>query len=268
MAWLARHPTRKRSISVSQVARGFRRVSLRVLVVCAAQLAPNGAAGQPSGAIAGLVRDTAGAPLPEVQVLLSPTERELRTDASGRFRLTGLPPGRYVVIARRVGFKPATLSVVLGAGQVSTISIVLTRGAVTLDTVSIAGSCPSRSFAGFVCRKNGGRGVFLDVSAIDSANAFNVKQLFWQRPGFRVTPDGVEATSGWRCLTPLVNGEPVSLTNPLPRTPSHLIGVEMYASPNDVPEAYQGYTWRPRGRYGLEYRCSVVVYWTPVRPRR
>jgi len=242
-------------------------MSLRTLLAAMAALAPGSLLGQGGAGITGFVTDTAGRPLADAQVVVSPSERDARTDASGRFRLTGLPPGQYVVTARRMGYRPSALRVDLRRGEIVPLAFSLAVGVRTLDTVTVAAPCPSRSFAGFLCRKQSGAGTYLDVRAIDSADAFDVKQLFWKRPGFRLTPTGIEATSGWKCVSFVVNGDSVNTTtNALPDTPAHLIGVEIYVDPDDVPPAYQRFVWKRVGK--IEYRCSVVVYWTLVRPRR
>jgi hypothetical protein len=43
-------------------------------------------------------------------------------------------------------------------------------------------------------------------------------------------------------------------------------GVEIYLHPDYVPPAYQRFVWKRVGK--IEYRRTVVVYWTLVRPRR
>jgi len=138
-----------------------------------------------------------------------------------------------------------------------------------LDTVRVAGACPQIGVEGFRCRKQVGRGVYLDLDSIDAAYAGyeGTGDLFRDRPGFqmRVTPRGVRrpvVTGGWGCLIEVVDGRLASRTNPVPYTLKQVIGVEIYEKLSDVPPYYQQYAWR------RAYPCTLVVYWTQVRPRR
>jgi hypothetical protein len=116
----------------------------------------------------------------------------------------------------------------------------------------------------------------MDVDQIDSANARFVADLF-RRPGFRVEAATGRAgglrivpLTGWRCMKMIVNGQPPSITNPPPQTPADLLGVEIYADQKDVPKEYDGYAWGSirAGRRSVSARCTLVVYWTLVRPRK
>ena len=61
---------------------------------------------QPSGgSIVGLVRDTAGRPLPGANVSLYPGDQRTQTDSSGRFAITGLGDNNYTVRARKIGYR-------------------------------------------------------------------------------------------------------------------------------------------------------------------
>ena len=77
------------------------------------------------------------------------------------------------------------------------------------------------------------------------------------------------ATRGGNCLNALINGRPLAVTNPLPRFATELLGVEIYASPRDVPTEYQRYVWQGDARQTttfahdrMDQPCSLVVYWT------
>lgn len=57
------------------------------------------------GAVAGVVRDEAGGPLPGVNVWIDETTLGAATDAEGRFRIDGVPAGPRRVLASAVGFR-------------------------------------------------------------------------------------------------------------------------------------------------------------------
>src|SRR5258708_3426984 len=67
--------------------------------------------GSPADTLRGRVTDTTGAPLPGVGVSIAELDRGARSDASGAFAFAHVPPGRYTVVARMVGFAPRTASV-------------------------------------------------------------------------------------------------------------------------------------------------------------
>jgi hypothetical protein len=62
-----------------------------------AQTSPNG------GTIAGVVVDTAGQPLRDVEVVIPDADVRTRTNSTGAFELLGVKPGRYEVWFRRLG---------------------------------------------------------------------------------------------------------------------------------------------------------------------
>ena len=65
----------------------------------------------------GTVTDTDGATLPGATVYLSGTTRGVVADDDGRFRLTGVTPGAYRLVASLVGFTAGTQDVRINAGQ-------------------------------------------------------------------------------------------------------------------------------------------------------
>ena len=57
--------------------------------------------------VVGVVRDSAGAPLGYVQVVVAGLNRVTTTDEAGRFAFRGLPPGRYHLDAILIGYARA-----------------------------------------------------------------------------------------------------------------------------------------------------------------
>lgn len=57
-----------------------------------------------TGAIKGTVIDATGRPLAGVVASLSNTSLQATSDSTGRFLLGSIPPGRYALVLRRVGF--------------------------------------------------------------------------------------------------------------------------------------------------------------------
>jgi hypothetical protein len=228
------------------------------------------------GTITGVVRDTARRPLRDAEVMIVSPEMRVRTDSTGTFRITGLAAGTYEVRARRIGYFPAQTTVVLRGSSAHSVILELPSRPVMLDTVTVTSRCADRDYLGFLCRqKRGAGGVYMDVEQIDSAKPRFPADLF-RRPGFRVEAatgrnGGLKVVplTGWRCMRPLVNGRPPSVTNPVPAWPNSIVGLEIYANPDSIPAEYQRYQWSQIkvGRQMVNARCSLTVYWTSDRPR-
>jgi hypothetical protein len=247
----------------ADIARSIRRAT----ATCILLLAQAGLAqAQSTARIAGIVQDTTGIRIADAEIVVD-GERRVRTDSSGSFTIADVRIGKVALRARRIGYFPREQEVTTRAGETTRISIALDRRPVLLDTIAVAAgaSCSMRRFEGFACRRRSAKGVYFDVDAIDSINPRYPQDLFRGQPGFRVDAVrgglGVVATSGWRCLRVLVNGYPPTGANRPPRWPNEIIGVEIYRDPDDVPGEYQRYVAPPR-------RCSMIIYWTLVRPRR
>jgi hypothetical protein len=249
-----------------------------------------GSAQQTPGTISGIVRDVAERPMSDIEVFVFPSSRQTRSDGAGRFSLSGIEPGRYVVRARRVGLQPVSVSVLVPAGGSVDVELTFARILPTLDTVVVKGTpdCPKHNLTGFMCRRSSAKGgVFLDYNDIASKNAEFIGDLYRGIEGFRVdwsgTPRGIiprpVPISGWRCMKTLINGWTPMLFNRAPEVPADIMAMEIYADPDDVPPEFQGYTWpaqdyrttagrsrgRTRGRnapISPSGRCSLTVYWT------
>ena len=75
------------------------------------------AAGAQPATLTGTVRDGDGAPLAGANVYLSGTTRGDAADADGHYRIEGVPPGAYRVVASLVGYEAGTAEVTAGAGE-------------------------------------------------------------------------------------------------------------------------------------------------------
>jgi len=256
-----------------------------LLVVTALAAVPVGGAllGQNApipGSITGTVTDEGGRPIAGADVHAFPDSKHARTDSAGRFILLDLGSDFYHVRARHIGYLSSEITTDLAKNGHVDVKLELKPRPAILDSVIIManGKCPPLSFGGFNCRRRFGKGVYLTDDEIAEKGAIELGEVFDSVPGFRsevrFTATGRKpvpiATRGNRCLNALVNGRPISVTNPLPRYANELIAVEIYAVPSEVPPEYQRYIWMGSarqtsaliGRRVTDESCSLVVYWT------
>src|SRR2546422_8979840 len=87
---------------------------LRTLLFCLLAAAPARAA--PPDTLSGRVSDPRGGPVAGAQVALVELARATASGADGRFVFASVPPGRYTVTVRRLGYGAASASVVVPVG--------------------------------------------------------------------------------------------------------------------------------------------------------
>src|SRR5262245_55771225 len=80
---------------------------------------------RPTGTIDGVVSDTGLAPLQGAFVSILGTKIRIGTGPNGRFRITSVPTGQYLVIVKRVGFRPTSAVVNLSAADTLRLSYTL-----------------------------------------------------------------------------------------------------------------------------------------------
>ncbi|MEO8479483.1 MAG: carboxypeptidase-like regulatory domain-containing protein [Gemmatimonadota bacterium] len=90
-----------------------------------------GAQASTTGTMMGQLLDERGVPVPDAGLTLSHDGvviRIARGQLSGRFSITGLVPGAYVLLAEQVGYQPVRLTAIpVSAGQATTIALRLER---------------------------------------------------------------------------------------------------------------------------------------------
>lgn len=118
-------------------------VPLSALLLLA--LAPATPVAAQSGTLVGRITDAeSGAPLSDVMVTVEGAEASpdaVLTDVGGRYRITGLPPGRYAVVARHVGYETLRRAGVrIRADETTTVDVTLTSRSFRLNPVVVTAS--------------------------------------------------------------------------------------------------------------------------------
>jgi hypothetical protein len=100
---------------------------------------------QRGGAVAGTVRDGAGAPVPGVRVVALSADAhdggEATADVLGRFEMKRLRPGRYRIVALPSGKAIEAAQVAVADGQVAVVPVELrSRRSIELPTIELGGA--------------------------------------------------------------------------------------------------------------------------------
>lgn len=97
------------------------------------------------GAIVGRITDAASsAPVIRAAVVLDNARRQVTTDESGSYRLAEVAAGEHTVEVRRLGYAPATRTVVVAEGAAATADFALTPVASRLNEVVTTVTGPQR----------------------------------------------------------------------------------------------------------------------------
>ena len=174
-------------------------VGPRLLLILAIVGAPAPGHGQSKAAtlqlaaIAGTVSDVAThEPLADVRILLEGTKLGAASGIDGRYRIVAVPPGAYVLSARRLGYVRATEHVTVPDSGTVTVDFALEKSATTLDEIVVTGTPQEQT------RRPLGNalGKVRVSDVVEVAPPPNVQQLLNMVPGVRVQSAGGDVGSG------------------------------------------------------------------------
>lgn len=214
------------------------------------------------GVIDGLISDADLTPIADASVSLLGRSAHVVTRDNGRFRITGLAAGTYVVVANRLGYTPATVRIELAAGDTARPSIALEHNSPMLDTMKTVALTPrSARMNEFYERRNAGIGQSMNAEEIARRNTPWPKELVRSFLAVRFKNDGeiaLNARAGIARDCPFkffVDGvakpQPFNIDSDAP-DPKDLAGIEVFASAAFVPPQYA-----LNGAF-----CGVILFWT------
>ena len=122
--------------------RSFRSLTMRAVGVLAmASLVGAPALSAQGGTITGIVTDAGtGEPVTSAQVFIVELDLGALSQASGRYLLLNVPPGTQTVTVQRIGFRDATATVQVAAGQTVALDFVVSTAAIQLDQLIVTGT--------------------------------------------------------------------------------------------------------------------------------
>jgi hypothetical protein len=224
----------------------------------------------PRGVIDGAVSDTGLSPLQGAFITILGTNIRVGTGPNGRFRITKVPAGRYLVIVKRVGYRPASDVVDVVANDTARVAYTLANvEAQQLNPVVVAERAPTIKMAEFEAHMRLGQGEFMTQKEIEARNTVFPTELVRKFKSVNVSPSHTSAITEYYALSAREGGNPsmgacpmqiyvdrVPLATPfnldlLPQ-PRDIFGIEVYAGASTIPTEYSG----------MNRGCGVILVWT------
>ena len=223
---------------------------------------------RPTGGVAGRVSDSAGARLANVAIVIAAgaeSAPQATSDDSGSFRLRDVDPGRVRVIARRLGYEPETLTVIVSAGVDATANFLLLAVPVQLVGQDVNADASRGKMGPFNKRKSRGVGAFVTRAEIERRQPSSISELLRYLPGVGVAqrmagePQPVRmirsASSSMQstCVVQIyVDGHPYPNGNVDDFEPMAIEGIEVYRSASEIPADFRT----------QDATCGVIALWT------
>jgi hypothetical protein len=214
------------------------------------------------GVIDGVVTDTNLVVLGSATVSLLGSGVRVSTGDNGRFRITGLRSGNYILTVNRIGYVPVAVAMALAEQDTLRPSIELRRVVTALDTMIVTSKTTSGRLQEFERRRALGEGHFITAAEIDKRGSILVADILRvvpsvviaePRPGEKVAVSN--RPSGRFCPFQLfLDGTPMPTSTNLDNLPppKDLAGIEIYSGAATIPLQY---------KYGDVF-CGVILLWT------
>jgi hypothetical protein len=232
---------------------------------------------RPLPVLRGTIQDTAGKPLDGALIEIVGAQKRMFTSASGSYRLDEIKPGKYWVVARRIGYTPLQTAMTLGLGEDREVIFQLEPLAHVLPEELVRGDDREwqKRYGDFAARSRGAFGYFLTRDDIQRARPLYLgdvvrRYLPFIRSDLYFTPafadfsrsmsgvQGFDVSSRYRsnqACAPLVSlngGMPNGIFAVNDFRPEMVEALEVYKGTRMVPAEFSGY----------DTRCGLVVIWT------
>lgn len=232
---------------------------------------------KPLPILRGAIQDTAGKPLDGALIEIVGLKRRLFTPSSGAFRFDEVKPGKYWVVARRIGYAPLQTALTLKSGDDREIVFQLDPLPHVLPEELVKGDDAAwqRRYGDFVTRSRGAFGNFLTRDDIEQARPHYLGDVVRRHMPFTPSDaffnpafaDFDRTFAGYRRLGQSTRSAASRGCSPLVSvnggTPSGVWAVNDFR-PSDVEavEIYRGNRMMPAqfDMWGTE--CGLVVVWT------
>jgi hypothetical protein len=218
-----------------------------------------------TASLVGLVRDSAGHPIPGVEVRLKGGTSLAYTDDAGGFRLGSLPIGPGNIAVRRLGFVPASVVVTLREGRTDSLVVAMTTLAASLPGVLVEDEYMERShriLAGFWERRARGFGNFVTRDEIEKRDPHEFVDILRMTPSVNIqTRNGRKVIRFNRSPADCppqywVDGLRIENGSPDEFNPEDVEALEVYSGPATLPPQFGQRVW--------SHTCGAIVIWTRI----
>ncbi|MEO7217724.1 MAG: TonB family protein, partial [Gemmatimonadaceae bacterium] len=215
------------------------------------------------GKIVGTVRDATGAGIVGAQITIAGSEIHAASDTAGQFVLARVPAGATTLLVRRLGFAPASVTVIVVRDSTVHTSVIISEVSLGLAPVVVRAERPpsyTGYMAGFYKRRDEGFGHFITGDEIEQRNPGRLTDMLRSIPGVSVMPGYVDSRvrmRGNRCA-PLVwiDGTAAAAAefDVDVLMPTSIAGIEIYTGVATVPPQFV----MPFGRTS----CGTIIIWS------
>lgn len=217
--------------------------------------------------LTGVVRDSAGAPIPEADVSIPAAHLLTRTNNAGLFSLARVSTGPTELSVRRLGYVPQSLQLEVRATSSDTVMVTMVAQALELPGVAITEQTKRHLLwiEDFYRRRSKGiGGTYYGREDIEARHASRLSDVLRDAPGVRFVRsrggNGIrfDSPANFRrdCLPQyFVDGQRVMNLEVDDLPARDVEGVELYAGPSSTPTQFQ---------QGAVTSCGTVVIWSRV----
>ncbi len=207
----------------------------------------------------GVVLDHSRAPVPDVELIVAVKGKAIgstRSSDDGRFLFSDVPDGDVSIVARRLGYKPASVDITVGAESADrVVEISIGASPTQLEEVEVVGE-NTRLHEFYERRKHSGIGRFFTHEEIEKINPRYSSDIFRRVPGASLRMARIGSSIRLRGCRPKVwiDGVPVrdvELDEVI--APNEIAGLEIYTSNAGIPPEYMARDVR---------NCGAILVWT------
>ena len=143
-----------------------------------------------------VLTDSSENPIRGAEVTIPQLRLTALTDSAGRFRITGVTPGRQLIAVKRIGFSPVTAVFDFRAGDTVDTDFLMVKPVTTLKAVTVQTAKPFPGLAEFERHRSNGFGRFLGPEDLEKNSNRQLVEVLQLLPGPTLFRSNV-SSSAW-----------------------------------------------------------------------
>jgi hypothetical protein len=236
-----------------------------VFALLSAFVATSAVAQARPGGISGVVRDSLGQPIANVEITDLAAAKSVRTDSLGHFLLAEVPSGNVDITFRRLSYAPVVLLIAIPPADTTEVQVVLGVVAQELKGMVVQAHPEQlRQLVAFESRRKRGIGHFITRNQIEDRHPLVLSDMLRPLPGASLinADNGRTAVRFSRVARNncppqfFVDGIEVTGFSIDDMPPGDVEGVELYAGSAGLPPEYN--------RLHGTSICGTVIIWTRI----